>query len=101
GYAGYSYLSHNREELFQRYWPWRAHVWNNYGGAAIWCINEARKTDRPFTCRIQFDGGGPDCDRIRANPKDLRAFFRCPPWETWPTDPAPRWGPDGPPKWSR
>ena len=50
GYAGYSYLSHNREELFQRHWPWRAHVWNNYGGSAMWCINEARKQSEPFNC---------------------------------------------------
>ncbi|MDE0407453.1 MAG: hypothetical protein OXN81_06290, partial [Alphaproteobacteria bacterium] len=60
GYAGYSYLSHNREELFQRHWPWRAHVWNNYGDAVIWCINEAHQrgaSTRRARRRIPFTAG--------------------------------------------
>ena len=101
GYAGYSYLSHNREELFQRHWPWRAHIWNTFGGVAMWCINEARKQGEPFNCRINdINRYGPDCKRIELGGNSFR--YSCPPWETaWPTDPAPRWGPDGPPKWSR
>ena len=98
--AGYLYLSHNQEELFQRHWPWRAHVWNNYGGAAIWCINEARKTDGSFTCQVPFLTDGPDCPI--PDTTDVTAAYLCPPWETpWPTDPAPRWGPKGPPQWNR
>ena len=101
GYAGYSYLSHNREELFQRHWPWRAHVWNKYGGSAMWCINEARKQSEPFNCVLNNMGTfGPDCQRVELGGNSFR--YSCPPWETaWPTDPEPRWGPDGPPKWSR
>ncbi len=96
--AGYLYLSHNQEELFQRHWPWRAHVWNKYGDAAIWCINEARKTKDLFMCRIRFLTDGPDCPR--PDTRDVTAAYLCPPWETpWPTDPAPRWGPKGPRKW--
>lgn len=100
GYAGYLHLSHNREELFQRHWPWRAHVWNRFGGEVMWCINEARKSNGPFHCRINnVSSLGPDCQRVELGGNRFR--YRCPPWKTWPTDPAPRWGPDGPPQWSR
>ena len=87
------------DELFSRLWPWRAHVWDRYGGAVIWCINEARKTKGPFTCRIGFLTDGPDCPR--PDTQDVTAVYLCPPWETWPTDPAPRWSARGPPQWSR
>ena len=98
--AGYFHLSRNQEDLFQRHWPWRAHVWNKYGGDVLWCINEARKTSESFSCQINFLTDGPDCPR--PDTTDVTAAYLCPPWETpWPTDPAPRWGPDGPPRWSR
>ncbi len=97
--AVYLHPSRIPDELFSRLWPWRAHVWNRYGGAVIWCINKARKTDGPFTCRIGFLTDGPDCPR--PDTQDVTAAYLCPPWEKWPTDPAPRWGADGPPSWSR
>ena len=100
-FATAAYLSPIRmqDELFSRLWPWRAHVWNKYGGAVIWCINEARKTDGPFTCNIGFLTDGPDCPR--PDTQDVTAAYLCPPWEKWPTDPAPRWSAEGPPLWSR
>ncbi len=61
--AVYLHPSRIPDELFNRLWPWRAHVWNRYGGTVIWCINEASKTDGPFTCRIGFLTDGPDCPR--------------------------------------
>ena len=88
-----------QDDLFRRLWPWRAHVWNVYGGGVIWCINEARKRNEPFLCRIHFDTYGPDCPRPETG--GVGAAHRCPPWETWPTDPAPRWSADGLPQWSR
>ncbi len=91
-----------QDDWFRGTWPWRAHVWNRYGGAAIWCINEARKTKgpQPFVCQINFTTDGPDCPRPKT--RDVTAAYLCPPWETtWPTDPAPRWSADGPPQWSR
>ena len=97
--AAYLHPSPMQDDLFSRLWPWRAHVWNVYGGGVIWCINEARKRNEPFLCRIHFDTYGPDCPRPETG--GVGAAHRCPPWETWPTDPAPRWSADGPPKWSR
>ncbi len=100
--AAYLSLPHMPDDGFSRFWPWRAHVWNRYGGAVIWCINEARKTKgpQPFVCQINFTTDGPDCPRPET--RDVTAAYLCPPWETtWPTDPAPRWSADGPPHWSR
>ena len=97
--AAYFSLSHMQEDLFQRHWPWRAHVWNKYGGDVLWCINEARKTSEPLVCQITFGIRGPDCYRVEM--EGDRFMIRCPSWERWPTDPAPHWGPDGPPPWSR
>ena len=97
--AAYLHPSRIPDELFSRLWPWRAHVWNVYGGGVIWCINEARKRNGPFACNINFDTYGPDCPRPETGA--VTAAHRCPPWETWPTDPAPRWSADGPPRWSR
>ena len=75
------------------------HVWNKYGGDVLWCINEARKTSEPLVCQITFGIRGPDCYRVEM--EGDRFMIRCPSWERWPTDPAPHWGPDGPPPWSR
>ena len=99
--AAGAYFSPTRmqDDLFSRVWPWRAHVWNKYGGAVIWCINEARKTKSPFTCRLGFLTDGPDCPV--PDTQDVTAAYLCPPWEKWPTDPAPRWSAKGPPLWSR
>ncbi len=96
-----AYFSPTRmqDELFRRVWPWRAHVWNKYGGAVIWCINEARKTKSSFTCQVPFLTDGPDCPV--PDTQDVTAAYLCPPWEKWPTDPAPRWSAQGPPLWSR
>ncbi len=87
-----------QDDWFRSVWPWRAHVWNRYGGDVLWCINEARKKGEPFVCQIHFDRYGPDCLRVEAKGG---ATYLCPPWEIWPTDPAPRWSANGPPQWSR
>ena len=97
--AAYLHPSRIPDELFSSLWPWRAHVWNRYGGDVIWCINEARKNKMPFTCKIGFLTDGPDCPR--PDTQDVTAAYLCPPWEKWPIDPAPRWSAEGPPQWSR
>ena len=97
--VAYLSLPHMPDDRFRSLWPWRAHVWNRYGGHVLWCINEARKTNGPFVCQIHFQTDGPDCPRPET--RDVTAAYLCPPWETWPTDPAPRWSADGPPHWSR
>ena len=88
-----------QDDWFRSAWPWRAHVWNRYGSHIIWCINEARTAKEPGVCRIHVERDGPDCPRPATG--DVTAAYLCPPWETWPTDPAPRWSADGPPQWSR
>ncbi|MCY3756059.1 MAG: hypothetical protein OXG99_18440 [Alphaproteobacteria bacterium] len=83
-----------QDAWFRSVWPWRAHVWNRYGSYVIWCINEARTAKEPVVCQILFERDGPDCPRPDTG--DVTAAWLCPPWETWPTDPAPRWSADGP-----
>ena len=54
-------------------------------------------------CTITVGEHGPDCPDIR-DPDSIAigTMFRCKPWDGgWPTDPAPRWGAEGPPHWSR
>ena len=95
----YLHPSRIPDDLFSRLWPWRAHVWSRYGGDVIWCINEARRKNEPVVCQIHVERDGPDCPR--PDTQDVTAAYLCPPWETWPTDPAPRWSAEGPPPWSR
>ena len=97
--AAYLHPSRIPDELFSSLWPWRAHVWNRYGGDVIWCINEARRKNEPVVCHIHIERDGPDCPR--PDTQDVTAAYLCPPWEKWPTDPAPRWSAEGPPQWSR
>ncbi len=80
--AGYLYLSHNQEELFQRHW--RAHVWAQHGGSVLACINEARKVDEPVLCRFHVSKYGPDCppkNQVHGRFIASGTYFRCPPWE--------------------
>ena len=101
--ASYLYAANMQDNWFRRLWPWRHHVWSQQGGAVLWCMNEARKRDGRIDCTITVGEHGPDCPDIR-DPDSIAigTMFRCKPWDGgWPTDPAPRWGADGPPHWSR
>ena len=97
--AAYFSPPHMQDDLFRSLWPWRAHVWNQYGGHVIWCVNEARKRKGALICQISVERDGPDCPMPETGP--VNAAYLCPPWEKWPTGPAPRWSADGPPRWSR
>ncbi len=51
-----------QKELFQHHW---ARPCPKYDGAVIWCINEARKTSKPFHGRInRVSRRSPDCQQV-------------------------------------
>ena len=88
-----------QDAWFRSVWPWRAHVWNRVRRRhASGASTRRARRNAPIVLQHPLpDTYGPDCPA----PDAEGAGTRCPPWETWPTDPAPRWSADGPPQWSR